>query len=161
MAASTQTTTYPALLRAYLGAVYRIGDGDGAIELIIGKRFPRSPSRGRAHALITACNPGSIALSRAGNDVRTARLQCQVEKLGIDWQAASSQSPKGDWHEPSLWLSDIELSTIDALAVTFEQNACVIVDASGRIGLRVYRNDWHAAAPNDRRLQWPTIGAAA
>lgn len=161
MVAATQTTANPTLMRAYLDAVYHIGDGDNVHELVIGQHFQPSPSRDRMHALITACNPGSLLLSGGENDARMVQLMRQVEKLGIHWQAANSESPDGDWREPSLWLTDIDVPMLDMLAATFGQNACVVVDAEGRIRLRIYRDDWRTPVPHDQRLQWAATEATA
>ena len=160
MQARVQTTAERALLRAYLDAVYRIGDDDDAIRFAIGDSFPDRPVENKVHALLTACNPGSMRLPDAINDARMHLLERRVEASGIAWRPGMSESIDGLWREPSLWLTDISLSVLDALATEFEQNACVVVDGSGLIALRVYRDDWRSLMPTDRRLQWRERGTA-
>lgn len=160
MAAAAQTIAEPALLRAYLDACYRIGAGANAVDLTIGGRFPFPPRANTVHALVTACNPGSAILSDAQNDARMAQLASRVEELDLSAIPAVGGSRDGAWREPSLWLADANPVTVDALAAEFGQNACVVVDATGTITLRVYRDDWKQAAADDPRIQWPTSAAA-
>ena len=148
------------LLAAYLGSIYSVSTDDGGFELRVGQCSPRAPAADRVHAVLTACNPRSAPLPDLHNALRMQRLRSRVTALSIRWQEATGRSTDRSWVEPSLWLQDIGLDTLDALAAEFEQNATVVVGADAQVLLRIHRPDWRAVIGDDPRWQWSSIRAA-
>jgi hypothetical protein len=146
------------LLTAYRDATYEIFADGQLIPLTIGGPLPpecRPPASGCVHALLTACNPGSIRLADEDNAQRMQRLHDRLSNLAIEWSPALGCSPDGPWLEPSCWLTDVDVERVDALAAEFEQNASVLVDDRGHVVLRVHRDGLRDLAGDDAGMRQP------
>ncbi len=146
----------PELLAAYLAARYEIDTGAGLLRLEIGARpAVPPPAPGCVHAVLTACNPGSVPLPVEENRARQARLQSELDALGLRWRPARNHAADGSWAEPACWIADIAPARLDDLAARFGQNASLTVATDGVCRLRIHRDDWLPHDRDDDRLQWP------
>jgi hypothetical protein len=146
------------LLTAYRDATYEICADGQLIPLTIGGPLPpecRQPASGCVHALLTACNPGSIRLADKDNARRMQRLRNRLSSLAIQWSPALGRSPNGTWLEQSCWLTDVDVERVDALAAEFEQNASVLADDHGHVVLRVHRDGSRDLAGGDAGTRQP------
>jgi hypothetical protein len=79
-----------------------------------------------AWAFISACNPGSLALSASENATRHARLIEAVNQLGLQWHEGKGVADTPGWPaEASLLILGISHGEALALAARFGQNAIV------------------------------------
>lgn len=144
------------LLTAYLGAVYEVPGAAGTLRLVAGSHPDVvAPPWGRVHAVLTACNPGSVALDDHENGARQARLHAELDARGLHWRPAVNRAPGGGWLEPSCWITAIPSSLLDDLAGMFGQNASVTIADDGLCRLRIHRLHWLQPSVCDNRLQWP------
>lgn len=103
---------------------------------------------------LTSCNPYSQALSDQQNDKRLADLREQLRRAGARFLEGIASVPAEPWFEPSLLVTRIPLTAVDAFARTYEQNAVVIVPARGIARLRVYRGEWRFASIDATDTEW-------
>jgi hypothetical protein len=145
------------LVQAYRATDYRIDGDDGGRTLRLGEPAAvPAPAPGRVHAVLSAGNPRSRKLTPAQNALADAALRTRLDALGLAWRPALGVGRDGDWPpETSLWILDIAPAQLDALALAFEQNACVVVAADDRPRLRLYRPDWRDQLPEHPDLDWP------
>lgn len=140
---------------AYLAAVYTVHEPTRAFRVVIGERHAADPPPvGRVHAMVTACNPASRMLTDTENDARMSALRESLDAQDIAWSPAVNAASDGQWREPSCWIPSIPLMTADALSLTFDQNACLIVEDDGVARLRIYRNDWRPANADEAPDDW-------
>lgn len=77
-------------------------------------------------AFVTACNPGSVALSDAENARRHAELRAEVRRLGFASHEGRGRHPSGDWPaEASLLVLGIDEAAARSLGRRFGQKAIV------------------------------------
>jgi hypothetical protein len=145
------------LVQAYLDTDYRIVGDDGDVVLRIGERAPLpAPEPGRVHAVLSAGNPRSRPQTAAQNARADAALRARADGLGLAWRPALGVGRTGHWPpEASLWIQDIAGDRLDALALEWDQNACLVVTADRRARLRLYRPDWRDQLPAHADLDWP------
>lgn len=105
-------------------------------------------------AYLTACNPYSQALSNRHNDERLVDLRERLHTAGAQFLEGIASVPGETWFEPSLLVTGIALKAVDAFALTFEQNAVVIVPARGLARLRMYRAAWRHVNADATDLEW-------
>ena len=103
---------------------------------------------------LTACNPHSVALTKAQNDSRLARLRTRLRALGARWLEGVAGIEEDTWLEPSLLVGGVPAARCDRLAFEFQQNASVGVDASAPARLRIYRQDWRGALHGASDIDW-------
>ena len=81
----------------------------------------------RTWAYLTACNPGSTALSAEENERRQARLESKLRAGGWTCFAGEAVGAGGDWPpEASLLVLGIDEAAAKRLGKAFEQNAIVV-----------------------------------
>ncbi|MEO5558622.1 MAG: DUF3293 domain-containing protein [Dokdonella sp.] len=107
-------------------------------------------------AYMTSCNPYSQTLSDRQNGERLADLRERLHAAGARFLEGIASVPDEPWFEPSLLVSGISLTAVDALARLYEQNAVVIVPARGLARLRVYRAAWHHADVDATDIDYAT-----
>ena len=118
------------LLTAYRDATYEICADGQLIPLTIGGPLPpecRPPASGCVHALLTACNPGSIRLADEDNAQRMQRLHDRLSNLVIEWSPALGCSPDRTWLEPSCWLTDVDVERVDVVREVAAVESVVVV----------------------------------
>lgn len=127
---------------AYRQARYRLpllepqreGVSAPALDLWIGRTEPRLRALLSRHgvsraALLTACNPRSVATSRARNEAAMRALAGAVRDTGYSSVESLAMDPQGRWpDEPGLLIFGIERGAALALARRFDQNALVWID---------------------------------
>ncbi|MEO5626191.1 MAG: DUF3293 domain-containing protein [Dokdonella sp.] len=107
-------------------------------------------------AYMTPCNPYSQTLSDRQNDQRLAELRNRLHTAGARFLEGIASVPDQPWFEPSLLVSGIPLTAVDAFARLYEQNAVVIVRAPDLTRLRVFRAAWRDAGVDAADLDYAT-----
>lgn len=105
---------------------------------------------------LTSCNPYSQALSDQQNDKRLADLRQRLHVAGARFLEGVASVPDESWFEPSLLVTRIPLTVVDAFARKYEQNAVAVVPARGFARLRVYRAAWRLASVDAAEIEWPS-----
>lgn len=119
------------LERIYRRARYRVELADGAIDLGIGERSPALDRHlesvgASSWAIVTACNPGSVALGEEENRRRTAELARRLADAGWSTRPAAGLDPDGRWpDEPGYFVEDAPAGGVRALAGELGQAAIV------------------------------------
>lgn len=145
---------YPALLEAYLSARYH--NTRSQRELRVGDRYTGVlPEPGCVHAQLSACNPASAKLTATENERRSQNLASQLALRGLEVDPAINTAPDGTWPEQAFWIEGADPMVIDQLAVSFGQNACLMVGTDALIRLRLYLPAWQPYTATDPRLQGP------
>lgn len=132
------------LLLSYLKTRFRIDTVPGS-PLCVGRRAPAVEAAwpaSRRFAVLTAWNPGSVALSVDENARRQHALDRLIESEGIVATPALNIAPDPAWNEPSRLLLDVEDTMLDCIANHFGQAAVVCWRRGRALRLRVYRGDW-------------------
>nr|WP_240954435.1 DUF3293 domain-containing protein [Solimonas marina] len=75
--------------------------------------------------MISACNPGSVALPAADNDARHAALQRELDARAWAYADSLADADDGSWPERGYCVFDADLHDIAALAQAFGQSALV------------------------------------
>jgi hypothetical protein len=129
---------------AYRRARYRLpgftaqqqGAAEPVLDLWIGRAEPRLrrllSEHGAPHAaLLTACNPRSVATSRVDNAAAMRALASAVRGAGYPSVESLATDPVGRWpDEPGLLIFGIGRDAALALARRFDQNALVWIDGA-------------------------------
>ncbi len=76
----------------------------------------------RQFAIVTACDPLGTALDSAVNQLRTALLQAEIDRLGVPRLPVQACSPDGSHCEASFAI-DLGLDASIALAARYDQLA--------------------------------------
>lgn len=123
-----------ALLKAYLGTIYRI-DTKPPTDLHIGQTSALPAGLAAVQAggvFLTACNPHSRKLRPAANARRMRALRRILAIMGQPCLTGRAIDPAGLWpDEPSLWVAGLDRARGGLLARRFGQNAFVWCDAAG------------------------------
>lgn len=112
-------------------------------------------------AYMTSCNPYSQELTDRQNDERLADLRERLYTAGARFLEGIASAPNESWFEPSLLVTSIPLTAVDAFARMYEQNAIVVVPARGIARLRVYRAAWHPTLIDSPDVEWSSPETAA
>jgi hypothetical protein len=123
------------LIAAYQRTEYRVRDGVHAFVLRIEEPSPLLQACHAAHrvqcsAFLTAWNPRSTPTPPDLNRAAMARLERELDALGLRWLRGEGIDPAGDWPgEPSLLALGLDRSAAIVLARRFAQNAIVCAEA--------------------------------
>jgi hypothetical protein len=134
--------------------------GGKRTTLRIGRHVPWAINKWAAEswplAFVSACNPRSEVTPAADNRQRMRAICGRVRKSCRVLPAVGhSQDPR--WREASLLLAGLDMTSIDALAREFDQNAIVTVASGQPAALRIYRPDWRNLLDNDPGdIEWAT-----
>lgn len=140
-------THYDVLLPAGAAATLRIGEGlPAALRGWI--------DDGHGAFFISACNPCSQQLSPAENEGRHLSLRERLRLSPCRVLEGTGHVPGATWREPSLFVTDIDMASIDRLATEFGQNAIVFAPSAGNARLRLYRTDWLDALRGEAGIDW-------
>jgi len=122
---------------AYRATTYRIFLPSGCIELRPGQANPALEgwlveSGVGEWAILTACNPGSLALAARENGERQARLECLLLEEGFEPYAGENEADDGAWPaEETCFVPNISLVQALDLAGQFGQNAVLAGSVGG------------------------------
>lgn len=128
METTATTPPDPALVAAYEACCYRVHLLTGTVDIQVGHACPALTPWLTAHgatqwALLTACNPRSVQLTRAENDHRQSALQAALAEAGWPWCPGENLDPGGHWPaEASCLVAGLELASAQALAQRFDQH---------------------------------------
>jgi hypothetical protein len=123
------STLPPALIQAYRETRYKAP----GLQLTLVVDQP-SPGLARAHrrnrsacsAVITACNPSSVALTSAENELRQKALAADLRSHSLPFVDAIGEHPSNGWQgEPSFLVFGLTLETARSLCTRLEQNGFV------------------------------------
>lgn len=123
---------------AYRATTYRVFLPAGCIELRPGQANPAlerwlAESGVSEWAVLTACNPGSQALTARENGERQARLECQLLEENFEPYAGENEADDGAWPaEETCFVPNISLAKTLELAGQFGQNA-VLAGSVGEV----------------------------
>lgn len=126
----------PTLEAAFRATAYRVETPGECFDLRIGQCHPGFDDFLRRQGvsswgILTACNPGALALPADENLRRQEQLRARLSKLGRLSFAGCNVADDGDWPaEPSRLILQIGEEDLQALAREFAQLAAVY----GRIG---------------------------
>lgn len=148
-----------ALLALYRESHYDVEiPGGGTVTLRMGANAPPEVARwigaNQTATYLTACNPRSQSLSPKENEQRLDRLRQQVREHGGEYLEGAGHVPGEKWREPSLLVRGIGEVALDALVREHEQNAILIVPASGPVVLKLYRSDWQSVLGSVTGVEW-------
>ena len=102
----------------------------------------------------TAGKPDSQAHYDRRNDERLADLRERLHTAGARFLEGIASVSDEPWFEPSLLVTGIPLTAVDAFARMYEQNAIVFVPSRGLARLHVYRAAWRHATADATDLEW-------
>lgn len=138
------------LVAAYRAADYSVRlHGGRRIALRVGAECPRELAEMLTDhdksigALLTAWNPLSRPAAREENRRRQRELLDCLRAAGARVLVGAGGGE--GWREPGLAAFALPVSSIDALARRFAQNAILTFSAGEPVRLRVYRADWRDA----------------
>ena len=127
----------PELLQAYRATRYQIVEPTAALPVLaearIGSRSPEVDRLLEGHdagsgVFITAWNPRSQVVPRAGNEAAHRRLEHALRRLDIRFLAHRGVGADPTWEpEQGLFALDLPRALALDLAVTFGQNAIVLI----------------------------------
>jgi hypothetical protein len=129
------------LLESYTRAVYRVDCPPSPLFLVVGQANPGldrwlAAAGVSCFALVSAANPGSVALSAAANRLRHRALRQRLRASGLPLVAGeSSEGESGGWREASLLVCGIERPAAIALARDFGQAALLVGEAGAAVEL--------------------------
>ena len=131
------------LLAAYRATLYDVETPAGWMTLRVGQvpppAFWTAVAPHRRVAVVSACNPFSVATSAPENELQQARLVEAVDSAGRSWRPALGRDPSGRWPaEQSVAVFDASDEEIDAWMLAFGQNAVVVARAAGPLELRLH-----------------------
>ena len=117
----------------YRATEYRVLAGSQLISLVIDRQDPRNEtalaeSSGdyRQWAIITPCNPASVALCQQENAALLENFHHWLRHKSYRWLPSLNHDPDGHWpDEPGALIFDIERNDAEALGRQFGQNAIV------------------------------------
>ncbi len=129
------------LLAAYAAARYEVHAPGGVLRLEPG--VPAPPALARAlpastWTLLTAWNPGSRPCPEVDNRHADARLQRQLDGLGLRRLPAVNSDASGAWREPGWLVADLGTPAADALARCYGQAGILHWPAASPVRLRMY-----------------------
>lgn len=130
-----------ACAEAYVRARYVVRLSDQQAELPLGRPAPGLKALMAERdiltaAFITAWNPASEPLPEDVNRAAQARLEAELEALGLVWLAAEGRDPDGGWPaEDSLVVLGIEFQAACDLADAFGQNAILFCGSDAAMRL--------------------------
>lgn len=128
--------TQSELAAAYAATCYRVYLPGGVIDLRVGKTDARlaawlATTGARCFAVLTACNPGSVA-SVERNAEQQAALVADLLEGNYDTFSAENIADDAAWPlEESVFVPDIERLDALALAADYGQNAILWGTAAG------------------------------
>jgi hypothetical protein len=140
------------LLSAFLHARYTVWLPRGPTSLVIGApcvALESVAARTTPFALLTAWNPGGVAMKQATNERAQRRLRDALAALGLVRPGlhcfeGRNEDEGGGWREPSVLALDLDHAAADRLAQRFGQAAIL----AGAVGSPVWLR-WFAALPSD------------
>ncbi len=130
----TNTQISPALVQSYEATNYRILE-PAPFTLKIGKRSSKLADLYRRSGAGTACvitawNPRSEEMSKAGNDAAQARLTAELDKAGLRHLPAFGADPNEKWNgEVSLLVLGASRAEVENLGRSYGQNCIVWAEA--------------------------------
>jgi N-formylglutamate deformylase len=155
------------LLAAYRATLYDVETAAGWMTLRVGqvppKAFWAAVAPHRRVAVVSACNPFSVATPAPENERQQARLVAVLEESGRSWCPALGRDPSGVWQaEQSVAVFDASDVQLDAWMLAFGQNAVVVANAAGPLELRLHPDaalpDWVVLhVPHDSTLIPPWV----
>jgi hypothetical protein len=120
-------TTDAPLAVAYAATCYRLWWDRISIDLMIGRVCPPLPGGAAAWTMLTAANPGSVALSSAENRQRQAALEDELRAGPARWTRGENIDPAGVWPvERSVWIQGGSRAAHCARAEKYGQLAIVV-----------------------------------
>ncbi|MDR2013797.1 MAG: DUF3293 domain-containing protein [Rhodanobacter sp.] len=148
-----------ALLALYRATHYDIALDDGTCATLrIGQMLPRALldwlGASCLATYLTACNPHSHPLPEVENEKRMNTLRQRLRALPCRVLDGVGHLPGAAWREPSVFVADLPLADIDALAREFEQNAVVTAAPHEACRLRLYRADWPSVIEAGTDVDW-------
>lgn len=149
------------LLATWRASHYDIALPDGAIgTLRIGQVAPPAVQAWQrpdpVTAFISAGNPHAKPLTPMENSLRHEALRSALRGWPCRLLPGIGHVPGGAWREHALFVSGLDLATLDAFAREFDQDAIVTLPAGGAACLRVYRSEWRALSVDETHLDWVT-----
>lgn len=132
----SETELPESLIQAYRETCYSVPPPDG-FTLLIDRPNPTLVGVQHRHhvdcsAFITACNPGSAALSAQENAGRQAILAAELRSLGLTFVEGIGQHPANGWPgEQSFLVFGLTLEAATTLCTRHGQNGFVWSSADG------------------------------
>ena len=124
-------------MRAYRQTSFFADTPRGYLRLRIDERNPEldavlAAEGAQSWAYVTACNPGSVALSKSENVQRQQMLEQAVREAGFVFFRGEGVGDDGQWSpEPSLLILGITRAQAVDLGRRFGQRAIVYGEAGG------------------------------
>jgi len=123
-----------ALTAAYRAARYLVLLDEGALELGIGAYNEAGEARlaaatgGQHWAIVTPCNPGSVAMSHEENHKFYSQMRGELEAMSQAWKPTLHRDPLDLWpDEPGFLLIEPPPGRAAALGRRYRQNALVLL----------------------------------
>lgn len=123
-----------ALTAAYRAASYLVLLEEGPLELGIGVHSKAGEARlavatgGRHWALVTPCNPGSVAMIDEENHRRYSQMRGELEAMSQAWKPTLHRDPLGLWpDEPGFLLIEPPPGRAAEFGRRYRQNALVLL----------------------------------
>lgn len=115
---------------AYRAARYRVQDGEGTVEIRIGKASLDADALLAGHGvaqgvLVTAWNPGSAPQSEDRNEEAGRALAAELDRRGLARLPHLSSAPDGGWEEHGFLVLGMDAGDGLDLARDFGQAAIV------------------------------------
>lgn len=139
------------LLEAYRNTTYHCpGYGD----IRVGKGAPENFRSTGSWVIVTACNPGSVPLSRAGNRARQQALVRWLQGTGHEFSDSLARADDGGWpDEPGYLVFDPDPELYRVCRERWGQNAVVTGPENNVCSILVLNPDWIRVLRSGSALQ--------